>query len=89
MYNRFRYLDSWAETGAALDEENRIMMRAHAQGNIWLTSYINMYGQVYFNAARAENRMMRDQAYEFVWNAVGAEDAVIGVNSAPIIICDW
>lgn len=85
MYNRFRYLDSWAETGAALDEENRIMMRAHAQGNIKLTSYINMYGQVYFNAARAEHRMERDKEDEFVWNAVGAEDAVIGVNSAPMI----
>ena len=85
MYNRFRYLDSWAETGAALDEENRIMMRAHAQGNIWLTSYINMYGQVYYNSERAENRMVRDQAYEFEWKAEGAEDAVIGVNSAPMI----
>ena len=85
MYNRFRYLDSWAETGAALDEENRIMMRAHAQGNIWLTSYINMYGQVYFNAERSEERMVRDRAYEFEWTAQGAEDAVIGVNSAPMI----
>ena len=85
MFNRFRYLDSKFETGAALDDENRIMMRAHAQGNIWLTSYINMYGQVYFNSARAEHRMKRDQAYEFVWSAEGAEDAVIGVNSAPMI----
>jgi hypothetical protein len=85
MYNRFRYLDSKFETGAALDDENRIMMRAHAQGNIKLTSYINMYGQVYFNAARDEHRMMRDQEYEFVWKAEGAEDAVIGVNSAPMI----
>ena len=85
MYNRFRYLDSKFETGAALDEENRIMMRAHAQGNIFLTSYINMYGQVYFNSERAENRMVRDREYEFVWSAQGAEDAVIGVNSAPMI----
>ena len=85
MYNRFRYLDSWAETGAALDDENRIMMRAHAQGNIFLTSYINMYGQVYFNSQKDEHRMMRDQEYEFVWSAQGAEDAVIGVNSAPMI----
>jgi hypothetical protein len=85
MYNRFRYLDSWAETGSALDDENRIMMRAHAQGNIFLTSYINMYGQVYFNSQKAVHRMMRDQEYEFVWNAEGAEDAVIGVNSAPMI----
>ena len=85
MYNRFRYLDSKFETGAALDEENRIMMRAHAQGNIFLTSYINMYGQVYFNAAVDEHRMQRDQPYEFKWAAEGAEDAVIGVNSAPMI----
>ena len=85
MYNRFRYLDSKFETGSALDEENRIMMRAHAQGNIWLTSYINMYGQVYYNSQKAEHRMVRDQATEFEWTAVGAEDAVIGVNSAPMI----
>ena len=85
MYNRFRYLDSKFETGAALDDENRIMMRAHAQGNIWLTSYINMYGQVYYNSERSENRMVRDTAYEFPWTAQGAEDAVIGVNSAPMI----
>ena len=85
MYNRFRYLDSKFETGSALDEENRIMMRAHAQGNIWLTSYINMYGQVYYNSQKAEHRMVRDQATEFGWTAVGAEDAVIGVNSAPMI----
>ena len=85
MFNRFRYLDSKFETGAALDDENRIMMRAHSQGNIWLTSYINMYGQVYYNSQVAEHRMFRDQAYEFEWNAVGAEDAVIGVNSAPMI----
>lgn len=85
MYNRFRYLDSKFETGAALDEENRIMMRAHAQGNIFLTSYINMYGQVYFNAAVDVHRMQRDQPYEFKWAAEGAEDAVIGVNSAPMI----
>ena len=85
MYNRFRYLDSKFETGSALDEENRIMMRAHAQGNIWLTSYINMYGQVYYNSQKAEHRMVRDRAYEFEWVATGAEDAVIGVNSAPMI----
>lgn len=85
MYNRLRYLDSKFETGAALDEENRIMMRAHAQGNIWLTSYINMYGQVYYNSAKDEHRMVRDQAYEFQWKAEGGEDAVIGVNSAPMI----
>lgn len=86
MYNRFRYLDSKFETGAALDEENRIMMRAHAQGNISLTSYISLYGQVYYNSQPAVKRMLnRDTPYEFEWKAQGAEDAVIGVNSAPMI----
>ncbi len=85
MYNRFRYLDSKFETGTAMNDENRIMMRAHAQGNIWLTSYINMYGQVYYNSQKAEHRMVRDQETEFEWTAVGAEDAVIGVNSAQMI----
>lgn len=85
MYNRFRYLDSWAETGSALDEENRIMMRAHAQGDISLTTYINMYGQVYYNSEKVEHRMVRDVEQAFEWGAQGAEDAVIGVNSAPMI----
>lgn len=85
MYNRFRYLDSWAETGSALDESNRIMMRAHAQGDISLTTYINMYGQVYYNSEKVEHRMVRDNAQAFEWGAQGAEDAVIGVNSAPMI----
>ena len=85
MYNRFKYLDSWAETGSALDESNRIMMRAHAQGDISLTTYINMYGQVYYNSEKVEHRMVRDNAQAFEWGAQGAEDAVIGVNSAPMI----
>ena len=82
-YNRFRYMDSKFETGSAMSD--RITMRAHAQGSIFLTSYINMYGQVYFNAAMDQHRMVRDQEYEFVWAAVGAEDAVIGVNNAAML----
>ena len=83
MYNRFRYLDSKFETGSAMSD--RITMRAHAQGSIFLTSYINMYGQVYFNAAMDEHRMMRDTETEFVWQTEGAEDAVIGVNNAAML----
>ena len=83
MYNRFRYLDSKFETGSAMSD--RITMRAHAQGSIFLTSYINMYGQVYFNAAMDEHRMARDTETEFVWQAEGAEDAVIGVNNAAML----
>lgn len=83
MYNRFRYLDSKFETGTAMSD--RITMRAHAQGSVFLTSYINMYGQVYFNAAMDEHRMARDTETEFVWRAEGAEDAVIGVNNAAML----
>ena len=82
-YNRFRYMDSKFETGSAMSD--RITMRAHAQGSVFLTSYINMYGQVYFNAAMDQHRMVRDQEYEFQWAAVGAEDAVIGVNNAAML----
>lgn len=82
-YNRFRYMDSRFETGSAMSD--RITMRAHAQGSVFLTSYINMYGQVYFNAAMDQHRMVRDQEYEFQWAAVGAEDAVIGVNNAAML----
>ena len=83
MYNRFRYLDSKFETGSAMSD--RITMRAHAQGSVFLTPYINMYGQVYFNAAVDVHRMERDKEYEFVWAAEGAEDAVIGVNNAAML----
>lgn len=82
-YNRFRYMDSKFETGSAMSD--RITMRAHAQGSVFLTSYINMYGQVYFNAAMDQHRMVRDQEYEFQWAAAGAEDAVIGVNNAAML----
>ena len=60
-YNRFRYMDSKFETGSAMSD--RITMRAHAQGSVFLTRYINMYGQVYFNAAMDQHRMVRDQEY--------------------------
>lgn len=85
LYNRFRYLDSKYNTGSSM--ENRITMRAHAQGNIKLRSYVNMYGHVYYNAEMAEHRMYRnaEEPYEFIWAATGAEDAVIGINDADML----
>ena len=83
LYNRFRYLDSKYVTGSSM--ENRITIRAHQKANIFLKSYVNMYGHVYFNAAVAENRMERNREYEFEWPASGAEDPVIGINDADLM----
>lgn len=83
LYNRFRYLDSKYNTGSSMS--TRITLRAHAQGNIKLKAYVNMYGHVYYNAEMAEHRMYRGQEYEFVWAATGAEDAVIGINDADML----
>lgn len=83
LYNRFRYLDSKYNTGSSM--ETRITMRAHAQANIKLISYVNMYGHVYYNAEMAEHRMYRGHEYEFEWAATGAEDAVIGINDADML----
>ena len=83
LYNRFRYLDSKYVTGTSMT--NRITIRAHQKANVKLTSYVNMYGHVYFNAAVAEHRMTRGQEYEFEWPASGAEDPVIGINDADLL----
>ena len=83
LYNRFRYLDSKYETGTSMT--NRITIRAHQKANVYITSYVNMYGRVYFNAAMVENRMERNVPYEFEWPASGAEDPVIGVNDADLL----
>lgn len=83
LYNRFRYLDSKYVTGTSMT--NRITIRAHQKANVFLTSYVNMYGHVYFNAAVAEHRMVRGQEYEFEWPASGAEDPVIGINDADLL----
>jgi hypothetical protein len=83
LYNRFRYLDSKYVTGTSMT--NRITIRAHQKANVKLTSYLNMYGHVYFNAAVAEHRMVRGQEYEFEWPASGAEDPVIGINDADLL----
>lgn len=83
LYNRFRYLDSKYVTGTSMT--NRITIRTHAKANVSLTSYVNMYGHVYYNDEVVEHRMTRGQEYEFVWAASGAEDAVIGINDADML----
>lgn len=83
LYNRFRYLDSKYITGNSM--ENRITIRAHQKANVELTSYVNMYGHVYFNAAMVEHRMNRGTPYVFEWPASGAEDPVIGINDADLM----
>lgn len=83
LYNRFRYLDSKYITGNSMD--TRIMIRAKSKGNVWLTSYVDMYGHVYYNAEMVEHRMERGKSYEYVWSASGAEDAVIGINDADML----
>lgn len=83
LYNRFRYLDSKYVTGTSM--ENRITIRAHQKANVELTSYVNMYGHVYFNAAMVEHRMERGTPYVFEWPASGAEDPVIGINDADLL----
>ena len=83
LFNRFRYEDSKFITGSSMDI--RILIRAHAKGNITLTSYVNMYGHVYYNAEMVEHRMFRGVPYEFEWAASGAEDTVIGINDADML----
>ena len=83
LYNRFRYKDSQFVTGSSM--ETRIRIRAHAKGNLTLTSYVNMYGHVYYNAEMVEHRMFRGEPQEFIWAATGAEDAVIGINDADML----
>lgn len=83
LYNRFRYLDSKYVTGTSM--ENRITIRAHQKANVFLKSYANIVGHVYFNAAMVEHRMERNREYEFEWPASGAEDPVIGINDADLL----
>jgi hypothetical protein len=83
LYNRFRYLDSKYVTGTSMT--NRIIIRSKSKANVSLTSYVNMYGHIYYNAEVAEHRMTRGQEYEFEWKASGAEDAVIGINDADML----
>lgn len=83
FYNRFRYMDSKYCTGTSM--ENRITLRTHAMANITIASYVNMYGHVFYNAEQVEHRMVRGQEYEFVSQATGAEDRVIGINDADML----
>lgn len=83
LYNRFRYLDSKYTIGTS--REKYIKIRARSKANIKLTSYVNMYGHVLYNAEMVEHRMNRNQEYEFVWAASGAEDAVIGIYDGDMI----
>ena len=83
LYNRFRYLDSKYSTGTSM--VNRVVIRAHHRANMHLTSYVNMYGRIHFNAAIAEHRMTRGREYEFEWAASGAEDAVIDIDDADLL----
>lgn len=83
LYNRFRYLDSKYETGTS--ETNKMIIRAKNKANVSLTSYVNMYGRVYYNSEKVEHRMERDTEQEFVWAASGAEDPVIGITDADML----
>lgn len=83
LYNRFRYLDSKYIVGTS--KEKYIKIRARSKANVSLTSYVNMYGHVLYNAEMVEHRMNRNQEYEFVWAASGAEDAVIGIYDGDMI----
>ena len=84
LFNRFRYLDSKWATGTSMS--NRILIRAHALAPVTLMTYVKMYGNVYFNALRVKHRMEAWTEQEFIWDASGAEDAVIGINDADMIV---
>lgn len=84
LYNRFRFLDSKYITGTSM--LTRIMIRAKSKGNVTLTPYINMYGHVYYNDEIVSHRMERGKSYEYIWTATGAEDPVIGINDADMLM---
>lgn len=80
LYNRFGYLDSKYETGDSMT--NRMTIRTNKMEDITMTSYVNMYGHVYYNAEHIPIRMERNVPYTFESQATGAEDRVIGINDA-------
>ena len=86
LYNRFRYLDSKYGVGG---KETEIVLRASEKAELYLKSYLNMYGRVHYNDEISENRMERDDGvrapYRFVWNASGAEDPVIKIDNGDMI----
>jgi hypothetical protein len=84
LYNRFRYLDSKYETGVS--EETTVHIRPKGKANIFLTSYVNMYGKIAYNTGEiVTNRMNRGKECEFIWSASGAEDASIGIYNADML----
>ena len=83
LYNRFRYLDSKYFTGTSASQF--VYMRPKSKANIFLTSYVNMYGHVEYNDRMVSHRMERGKEYEFAWDASGAEDAVIDIYDADML----
>ena len=84
LYNRFRYLDSKYFTGTSASQF--VYMRPKSKANIFLTSYVNMYGHVKYNDRVVVHRMVeRGKEYEFEWDASGAEDAVIDIYDADML----
>ena len=84
LWFRERYMDSLFSTGKSM--QNRILIRATSQADISLRAYVPIYGSVYYNALRVQQRMLDPGSlYLFPWSAAGAEDAVIGINDADLI----
>ena len=84
LWFRERYMDSLFSTGKSM--QNRILIRATSQADISLRAYVPIYGSVYYNALRVQQRMLDPGTlYLFPWSAAGAEDAVIGINDADLI----
>lgn len=83
LYKRFRYMDSKYETGDSM--KCRLTIRTNKMANLTVTFCMKLYGHVYYNAERVEIRAEKDVPYEYVSQATGAEDRVIGVNDADKI----
>ena len=83
MYKRFRYLDSKYEYGDSL--VNMTTIRTNVIQNMTVTYSMKMYGHVRYNAESVEIRVEKDIPYEFVSNAAGAEDRVIGLPDSDMI----
>ena len=80
LYKRFRYMDSKYETGDSL--KNRMTIRTNKLANLTLTFCMKLLAHAYYNAETVEIRVEKDVPYEFVSQATGAEDRVIGINDA-------
>ena len=80
LSNRFRYMDSKYEAGDSMVK--RMTIRTNKMADITLTSYVHMYGHVYYNAEHIAIRMDKGVPYTFESQASGVEDRVIGINDA-------